>query len=608
MSKQEDLRKRQASRSPTGGDKPVIKKPIQTQQPASVISGNHSRQSSININDPRRSNVNSPAGSRRNSISVNTNGINGISTGTKQLHGQNGHASPIGNMGSSGGNTPQTSTAPVAFMSSAAPALPQTENASPDLHASIFKALMSVSDQAAEVAVNKMALKEADIALRKAQREHDALEKQFANFPAIKEQKTSARTNMQKRYDAAQKSFQQARITQERCVGAAATAIVEIQLTGQADLRVVKANAGHISKALPKLVSIEQKLTSLSTRLDDVEQQQSTAPQHTAEQFATLEARVNEDHASIERLQASAPQQPPVTMDPAKLTGLEDRLDDMEGRENDHLGLLEKLVDTKVGAVKKWAEAEFESLLGTTKEVTLAQHANAQTINECLSSQESLRKDFEENVSQGCSREVLETLQQQIDALASKTNNMQPTKQPTPPAAVDPSNPLGMKPFKPVKEVVRELQPPPENPTMEILWPRPPVGVVWDHWIENHIGALQSLNDSNTMRLNNTSTDEIHDAMMRVMREKYNKEYPDLLTWSATVEEVKAAHARDIGQLRADSASLTMRVEAHENAVIQGQQKFAEIDSEYKALCQDVLQLQGAQQHALERALNDATS
>lgn len=398
-SKDDDIRKRQASRSPAGGDKPVIKKPNQTGQALPLTNGTPSRQTSISINDPRRSNVNSPAGSRRNSITVNTNGVSGTSTGLKHLNGHNGYASPSGAMGGSGGSTPQSSaalsTAPVARMSSVAPADgPQPSNASTDLHASIFKALMDVSNQASELAISRIAFTEADNAFRKVQREYNVAEKQFVAFPAIKEQKTKAKMSMQSRYDEAHKSLQQAKAEQQKIVSSSATAITGLQQHYGTDAfvhsepRALKAGVGRAVNGLDRIITVEQKLTLLSRRVDDscalAEKQESKALQRTTEHLAELEKRVSEARVLAERPQAPALQQPPSSTDGAEVAELKERIEALERSEADQLDLLDKHVDDKVAervaAVYQWVQPEIQTLQASITAVNATQHANAQTM------------------------------------------------------------------------------------------------------------------------------------------------------------------------------------------------------------------------------------
>lgn len=109
-------------------------------------------------------------------------------------------------------------------------------------------------------------------------------------------------------------------------------------------------------------------------------------------------------------------------------------------------------------------------------------------------------------------------------------------------------------------------------------------------------------------RLNNTTTDELYNAILEVMKARYNKEYPDLVNWAGSVQEIKAVHNRDVEQLRTDVTSVNLRVETHEDAVRKGQEKFTEIAQGFRAIEQDVLRLWGAQQNALRRAFDNAYS
>ncbi|EME47526.1 hypothetical protein DOTSEDRAFT_69468 [Dothistroma septosporum NZE10] len=617
-SKDDDSRKRQASQSPAGVDKPVIKKPNQTGHPLPSI-GNHAHQSSTNVSDPRRSNANSPAGSRRNSTSLNTNGIHGTSNGSRHRHGSNGLASASRPLAGSDDSTPQSSTAPVAFMSSGAP---QPTSDPSELHASIFNALMGVSDQASELALNKIAFNEADYALRKAQREYSLAEKQFAMFPAIKEQKTTANMTAQKRYDEAHRLLQQAKLEQQTLVGAAASAIASMQPApgsrtdqgSRAESNEIENLATLSTQAQSKAAVLDSKIASLTKRLDDAlaNQQDSKALQHTTDQLAALERRVNEAHALAQGAQVPAPQQSPAMTDTGELTELKQRIDELEESQNDQMTLLEKHADNKVTEVSQWVGIEIHNLKANINEANAAQHSNAQTIDGCLSSVDSLRASFEEYVSQGVPGKALADFQQTIDALAAKVNILGSRKQ-SPPAsgmdmALDPSNPLGLVPFKPIFPKAKPTQPSPPKPTMETLKERPALGVNWNDWIESHIGALLHKTDHHEMRLNNTTTDTLYDAIMKVMKERYNKEYPDLVNWAGTVQEIKAVHDMNVGQLRTDVTSLSVRVDVHEGAVLQGQQTLTKIKNEFHVMQQDVMQLQGAQQNALERALNNATS
>lgn len=277
------------SHSPDGGPQRKASRPQASREGSNNPNAQNgsSRRSSISNGDPRRPTVNTalkPAGeqqlSARPQADIHLSGKDGPAKESDGLFVKSpeSHYSDAPSTRSTPqppGPAPmkppaaQMMMTPVTETNESEVQMKDTDSAASET--SIFNDLMNFSNQAAKIASYQFSYDQADDRLKRATKEFDSMEPHFGTFPAIREQKTVAKTLAEKDFNLAKNKLKEHKAKQEKHAKELAAAIAykaEVQPVAQTIANASEERTDSASRA---------GLEALQKSLDDLTQQAAKA-------------------------------------------------------------------------------------------------------------------------------------------------------------------------------------------------------------------------------------------------------------------------------------------------------------------------------------------